>query len=158
MNRNDSADADRAQQEPDRRPYETPVLTVHGTVGHITRFIGPASGDGIIGSQIIISDRAVKQDFAPVDSQEILARLVSMPVERWSYRFQDPSVRHIGPMAQDFAAAFGLGSDDRRIDVVDANGVTIAAIQALYAQLQARDERIDELRREVELLKQRTVS
>ena len=38
-------------------------------------------------------------------------------------------------MAQDFAAAFGLGNDDRRINMVDANGVVMVAIQALYRRL-----------------------
>ncbi len=54
-----------------------------------------------------------------------------LPISKWSYKVEDGSVRHIGPMAQDFAAAFGLGSDDRSIGTVDADGVALAAMQAL---------------------------
>ncbi|BDI30652.1 hypothetical protein CCAX7_27030 [Capsulimonas corticalis] len=144
-------------QEPAKKAYETPELTVHGTIANITEFIGPNSGDGIIGSQVIISDRSMKQDFATVDAHDVLARLVSIPVASWSYHFQNPAIRHIGPMAQDFAAAFGVGENDKHINMVDANGVTIAAIQALYDLVQQRDEQIGELRREIDMLKRKMI-
>ena len=60
-----------------------------------------------------------------------------MPVSTWNYTSQDPSIRHIGPMAQDFYATFGVGEDERRISTIDADGVALAAIQALYAENQA---------------------
>jgi hypothetical protein len=44
----------------------------------------------------------------------VLERVVSVPVMRWSYRGQD-DVRHLGPTAEDFHAAFGLGADERYI-------------------------------------------
>ena len=53
----------------------------------------------------------------------ILAKLVALPVSTWNYIGEDPSVRHLGPMAQDFKAAFGLGDTDQMISMVDANGV-----------------------------------
>jgi hypothetical protein len=59
-----------------------------------------------------------------------------MPVETWTAKGQDPSIRHIGPMAQDFAAAFGLGEDDTHIATIDAEGVALAAIQGLYQVVQ----------------------
>jgi hypothetical protein len=83
------------------------------------------------------SDRNLKANLAPVDGQEILARLAEVPVATWNYISQDPSVRHIGPMAQDFYAAFGLGEDNTHISTVDADGVALAAIQGLYAENQA---------------------
>ena len=152
--REDDAQADRGQA---KKPYEKPELTVHGTVAQITQNIGANAGDGLVGSQIGVSDRSVKQGFATIDNQDILARLLSLPVETWSYNAQGPSVRHIGPMAQDFSAAFGVGESDKHINMVDANGVTIAAIQALHAMIQQRDEQIGEMRREIDLLKQRTI-
>ena len=76
-------------------------------------------------------------EVAPADGSDVLARLASVPVSTWSYTSQDPSIRHMGPMAQDFRAAFGLGEDDKHISTVDADGVALAAIQALYAQDQA---------------------
>ncbi|MFE3290123.1 hypothetical protein [Rhodococcus sp. NPDC059234] len=65
----------------------------------------------------------------------MLERLATLPVSVWSYRFDHDSVRHMGPMAQDFAATFGLGSSDRTIALVDANGVCMASIQALHRRL-----------------------
>jgi len=83
------------------------------------------------------SDRNAKDNLAPVDGQDILARLAQVPVTTWNYTSQDPSIRHIGPMAQDYYAAFGVGEDERHISTVDADGVALAAIQGLYEQNQA---------------------
>jgi hypothetical protein len=104
------------------------------------------------GSNIAPSDRGLKERFAPVDSQAILARVCRLAVETWNYRGQDPAVRHMGPMAQDFAAAFGVGADDRRIDLVDANGVALAAIQGLAERLRAQEAEIRALRAELRRL------
>jgi Flp pilus assembly pilin Flp len=82
------------------------------------------------------SDRNKKANFAAVNAREVLARVVSLPIETWNYLSQGPSVRHIGPMAQDFRASFGVGSDDTHIDMVDASGVSLAAIQGLYDLVQ----------------------
>ena len=61
---------------------------------------------------------------------------MSIPISTWYYRSQNPSIRHIGPMAQDFHAAFKVGQDDRYISTVDENGVALAAIQELYRIVQ----------------------
>jgi hypothetical protein len=94
------------------------------------------------------SDRALKTGVAAVDGADVLARLAQVPVSTWSYTAEDPAVRHMGPMAQDFHAAFGLGSDDRSIATVDADGVALAAIQALAAQNASQQAQIDALRRQ----------
>jgi hypothetical protein len=83
-----------------------------------------------------ISDRARKRDVAGVDPADMLARAAALPIATWSYTFDDPTVRHIGPMAQDFAALFGVGADDRHIHPIDGQGVALAAIQGLYAEVQ----------------------
>ncbi len=57
------------------------------------------------------------------ESDATLSAEQRLPVSVWTYGFDDDGVRHLGPMAQDFAAAFALGDDDRVIDMVDANGV-----------------------------------
>ena len=88
------------------------------------------------------SDRALKEDFAPAQPQEVLARLVQMPIATWSYKAETPAVRHLGPTAQDFYAAFGLGADERAISTGDADGVALAAIQGLYQAVQERDARL----------------
>jgi len=71
---------------------------------------------------------------------EVLEKVVALPVSSWNYK-QDAATRHVGPMAQDFFAAFAVGTDDKHIATVDADGVALAAIQGLNQKLQ------DELRR-----------
>ena len=91
------------------------------------------------------SDRNAKANFAPVDEQEVLARLAEIPITTWNYQSQDPSIRHIGPMSQDFYAAFGVGEDERHISTLDADGVALAAIQGLYQLVQEQAAWIAEL-------------
>ena len=88
------------------------------------------------------SSRLLKENFAAVDALEVLNRVVALPITTWNYKSDDPAFRHMGPMAQDFYAAFGLGADDAHIAPLDANGVAFAAMQALYAKGQAQAERI----------------
>ena len=82
---------------------------------------------------------------APVDGQELLEKLAALPISTWSYNADPPSVRHLGPMSQDFMAAFGLGSDDRKIDLIDANGVVMVALQALYRRVVALEAEVARL-------------
>ncbi len=92
------------------------------------------------------SDRAAKENFHEIDKREILSRLVEMPISSWNYRAEGCDVEHLGPTAQDFSAAFGLGGDDRSITTLDADGVALAAIQALYEIVREKDSEIHELR------------
>jgi hypothetical protein len=80
----------------------------------------------------VISDRNVKKDIAPVDQRTILEKLAAMPITQWHYQWESPDVTpHIGPMAQDFKAAFYPGTDDKSITTQEADGVALAAIQGL---------------------------
>ena len=92
------------------------------------------------------SDRSAKTDFEAVDVDQLLAQVGKMPLSSWRFKGQTNGVRHIGPVAQDFHAAFHVGESDKTIDSVDADGVALAAIQALYKQLQQKDAEIQELR------------
>ena len=94
------------------------------------------------------SDVNRKHRFLAVDGGDVLDRLRSMPISTWSYKADDDAIRHIGPTAQDFSAAFGLGNDDRTIGTVDADGVALAAAKALEARTSAQDARITALERE----------
>ncbi len=102
------------------------------------------------GSWVSFSDRNVKEHFSAVDHQQLLRKLAAIPMETWNYKTQDASIRHIGPMAQDFRAAFNLGEDDKHISVVDGQGVALAGVQALYELSQAQSKQIAELTRRVE--------
>lgn len=94
------------------------------------------------------SSRELKHDFQPVDARAILARVAELPILEWSY-VNEGGVRHLGPVAEDFAAAFALGSDDRSIGTVDADGVALAAIQGLCELVQEKDRQLDLLSAEL---------
>lgn len=104
---------------------------------------------------LCVSDRNLKRDIQPVDERAVLAAVAQMPVSSWSYKSDDPSVRHLGPMAQDFYSAFRLGDTDRAYDPIDAHGVALAAIKALAEQVQEQNARIESLERENRELKGR---
>lgn len=91
------------------------------------------------------SDVTSKTAFDEVDSLDILNKVVSLPITSWQYKDDDKSTRHIGPTAQDFRKAFGLGHDEKSIAAVDADGIALVAIQELGKQVAERDAKIAEL-------------
>jgi Chaperone of endosialidase len=97
------------------------------------------------GAWSTISDRNMKANFAAVDTRGVLG----LPISTWNYKSQDASVRHIGPMAQDFFATFKVGEGDKTITTIDPDGVALAAIQGLNAELKDRDARIDDLQQQL---------
>ena len=100
----------------------------------------------------LTSDRNAKENFQPVDSQTVLAKVAALPVTKWNYKTDRQTIQHVGPMAQDFQAAFGLdGSDDKHISIVDEGGVALAAIQGL-------NQKLDQTRAENAQLKQQNDS
>ena len=78
------------------------------------------------------SSRDIKENITPVDAREVLEKLISVPVSMWNYKVEDQCNHHVGPMAQDFYAAFGLNDSDTSIATIDADGISLAAIQGLY--------------------------
>ena len=107
------------------------------------------------GSWSSISDLNVKANFTSVDGQDVLASLAGIPITTWNYKAQDDSIRHMGPVAQDFYAAFGLGESDTSITTVDADGVALAAVQGLYQLSQEQAARIQALETQNASLQQR---
>lgn len=87
----------------------------------------------------ITSDRNAKEQFKSVNPRDVLAKVASLPITEWQYKTQGDA-RHIGPMAQDFREAFGLGRDDKHITSVDADGVALAAIQGLNEKMASAEE------------------
>lgn len=107
----------------------------------------------IQGTLTQLSDVNLKSDFAAVDNSEILDRVLALPISEWSYKDDGPSIRHIGPMAQDFYGAFELGQGDTGISSLDTSGVAFAAIQGLHAIVEEKDQEIATLRKELEDLR-----
>ena len=98
------------------------------------------------------SDRNLKSGFAPLDARAVLAKVAALPITRWHYN-NDETTPHVGPMAQDFYSAFGVGADDRHISDVDEGGVALAAIQGLNQKLNEKDAEIQTLKQSVAELK-----
>ena len=103
-----------------------------------------------------ISDRNAKENFRPVDFENLLDRIHDLPVTDWNYKLNDPSVRYIGPMAQDFYQAFHLGGTDSLfINSLAYDGINLAAIKGLEQRtrnLMANAEEVATLRATVTLL------
>jgi len=95
-------------------------------------------------------DRHAKENFEPVNSAELLGKLKSLEITVWNYKTENPDIRHIGPVAQDFYAAFGVGNDDKSISTIDPAGIALATIQEL-------EKRTGQLREENEHLKERII-
>lgn len=110
------------------------------------------------------SSRTLKENFQPVDGEDVLSRVRSVPVSTWSMIGADPKVRHLGPVAEDFWRAFRLGLGETAIGLGDIDGVTFAAVQALADRSQRQSEQIQvlqaenaALREELAALRERSV-
>jgi hypothetical protein len=112
-----------------------------------------AGGLYVNGALVVTSDRNAKENFSDIKPREVLAKVAALPITSWNYK-QDSSSRHVGPMAQDFYAAFGVGPDDKHIATVDADGVALAAIQGLNQKLEEKEARIGALEERLEKLEQ----
>jgi hypothetical protein len=116
------------------------------TAGH---FLDTSTGGFLssAGAWTSSSDRSLKRDFRPVSRESVLRRIGRMPLSSWSYKAETPGVRHIGPTAQAFYRAFGLGLGNKHIAAIDEGGVALAAIQGLYRQNLALQSRVRKLER-----------
>ncbi len=108
---------------------------------------------GCTGTITSLSDRAMKAGFEPVAASDVLKRVAALPMTSWTFKGQ--TVRHIGPMAQDFYAAFKVGADDKHISTTDAQGVALAAIQGLYQKLEAKDAQLVQQEKQIKSLSAR---
>jgi len=133
------------------------VVRATGGVGFYTNIANtlgvelPVGGGG----WTVLSDRNAKEQFRDLDSEDLLAKIARMSIPEWSYKDQPGAVRHIGPMAQDFHAAFGLGENPLRINMIDADGVALAAAKALEERTRLLGERSLRLERENTELRER---
>ncbi len=93
----------------------------------------------------VLSDRASKKNLVVTDGQEVLEKLSTLPLWHWNYRWElDGAAPHLGPMAQDFKAAFYPGRDDRTITTLEFDGVQLAAIQGLYERMKSDNRALRE--------------
>jgi hypothetical protein len=102
------------------------------------------------------SSRTLKENFAEVDGEDVLARVRTIPITTWNMIGGDQQVRHLGPVAEDFHRAFPLGLGETTIGLGDIDGVNLAAAKALeartthlQAQLDQRTAEVAQLRNDV---------
>lgn len=146
-----------------KTPLDTPVtmLRVRNTDGSVNagqqdRFVVDSAGNVLARGTISqLSSRSAKENFTTPDGRTLLAKLEAMPVPGWNYRGAPAAERHIGPVAEDFHAAFGLGASNRYIAPADEAGVALASVKALQEEVKARDRRIEELEQRLNALEAR---
>lgn len=130
-------------------PTSSIDIAASGNVGIGTA--SPAAKLDVAGDMLVhgtiaqLSSRSAKEHFAPVDGAGVLARLAALPISTWNYIGAGESDRHLGPVAEDFHAAFGLGASDHFVAPTDVAGVALASVKALQDEVRERDERIDQL-------------
>jgi hypothetical protein len=105
-----------------------------------------------------VSDRNAKENFTSIAPGDVLAKVVALPITQWKYKVEPAGVRHIGPVAQDFHAAFGFGVSDKAIGTVDEGGVALAAIQGLNQKMEQKETEITELKARLERLEQLVIA
>ena len=98
------------------------------------------------------SSRDLKTGFAALDAREALDRMSALPISLWSYKREGLAVRHLGPMAEDFYAAFGLGANDKHVAPGDQASVAMLAVQGLHQVVQEKDREIADLKGRLETL------
>ena len=144
-------------------PTSSIDIAANGNVGIGTA--APAArldvaGDAIIrGTLSQLSSRTAKENFELANGKMVLAKLEKMPISIWNYRGSDASDRHLGPVAEDFHKAFGLGTSDHFVAPTDMAGVALASVKALQDEISERDQRIAQLEKrlhDLEILVSRT--
>jgi hypothetical protein len=150
------ADADSACFRLNGLPPGVPVtgtisMTASPTGAHMA--VGAATCDGT--NWVNASDRNSKENFTAVDGNELLEQIAQLSITRWNYKGNNQA-EHIGPTAQDFKAAFGVGADDKSISTIDPSGIALAAIKALNSKMQelnAKTSQLEDQAREITQLK-----
>jgi hypothetical protein len=140
-------------QDTDGRGLKWLVLASQTPGRVINVYNGAYLSDG--GTWTDASDRNAKENFEPVNPREILEKVAALPLTKWNYRTEDASVQHLGPVAQDFHAGFGLGADDKHIAALDSSGVALAAIQGLNEIVQKQQTELKQKEAEIQSLQKR---
>jgi autotransporter adhesin len=128
-----------------QRPAQTNQFVVRAFGGILLNtgaFIGCELAPGS-GTWSCASSRTVKEGFEDTDGEEILRKVAGLSIKRW--RYIGSEAEHIGPIAEEFRQAFGLGTDSTKIDGVDADGIALRAIQALEKRTAALQEAVTAL-------------
>ena len=110
------------------------------------------------GAWACTSSRQTKKDFTAMNPLDVLQRVIALPVTQWRYQAEVSGARHVGPMAEDFHAAFGLGDSEKTINVIDASGIALAAIQGLNQFVVSKDAEIQTQNKRIKMLEDALVA
>jgi trimeric autotransporter adhesin len=110
---------------------------------------------GGTGNWVCTSDRHTKTAFRDVGLRSVLRKLATLPLTTWRFKAEAASVRHMGPMAQDFMRVFHLGTSNKTIGMLDEAGVSLAAVKALLRRSQRQAHELQATRKAVRSLRQR---
>lgn len=120
--------------------------------------LSPSGNCTIAGTLTQNSDVNSKENCTEVNGKEVLTRLQELPISTWNFKKDETQARHLGPMAQDFYSAFGLGADDRHIAPMDAAGVALAGVKELQEVVEKKDARIAQLEERLAAMEQKLTS
>ncbi|MBN1340190.1 MAG: hypothetical protein JXA03_12750 [Bacteroidales bacterium] len=87
-----------------------------------------------------------------IDNNDILEKVASLEILRWSLKNEPEGHSHIGPTASELNSVFGLANDGKSITTLDPAGIALTAIQALYQQIEQKDAQIADLERRLQAL------
>ena len=79
------------------------------------------------------------------NAEYLRRNVVGLPVLEWNYISDTNDTPHLGPMAEDFYAAFGLGADAQHIAPGDLAGVVLAGVQGLVDVIEQQNAQIDQV-------------
>ncbi|TVQ32512.1 MAG: tail fiber domain-containing protein [Wenzhouxiangella sp.] len=126
-----------------------PGIEFRLSAGGNAQFQGNVTANGVL----LTSSRESKTDFYPLDVSDVLERLSRLEISQWRYKHEPEDVVHIGPIAEEFHEVFGL-SNGTHLNLIDTNGITFAAIQALNEQNKRLTEENSSLTARLERLEQ----
>ena len=145
-------------------PYDNYNLLINDTF-MVVRNLAGVELMKINGSQLTVngtvvstSSRTMKENIVAVEPQKILDSLSTLVINKWNYLTDSEGVKHIGPIAEDFYALFGLGMDEKHIASLDTSGIALAAIQALHDNVQQKDAKIEALEQQNKTLADRVAA
>jgi hypothetical protein len=99
------------------------------------------------GSWTSLSDRNAKSNLEEIKGETLINKVLNLPIYKYNYKYQNPSIKHIGVMAQDWKKAFDLGEDDNFIYDIDENGVCISLLKYLISESKKNKKQINTIKK-----------
>ena len=99
-----------------------------------TGFTGPSITGPTGYTGYTVSDRNLKTDIKPIDDNNILERVMDIPIYSYKYKDVENPEDCMGPMTQDWHKIFQGKHNTTIIDTMSIDAVSLVAIRALIVQ------------------------